>query len=204
MAGQKDQPSNHTRAATRTVEEAWKALPAAHRDLLAEVGASQWAIVEEPLGGPIHKLLLSAGLPGLSEHELGYFASAIAVWVADLRVMVINASHPLLDGLDEHAWTHAIASTAWHEWGHALSIARCTDEDISAGSRFLELAPTSVSRSIRSAGYRSSEYTHELVANMYALMIDWRRRGEPGRPPWLNQEIYELLARVTGWPEPGC
>jgi hypothetical protein len=89
--------------------------------------------------------------------------------------------------------------TAWHEWGHALSIVRCTADDLTSGARLLDLAPTGVSKYIRDAGYRSSEYTQELVAEIYAVLVERRRRKESGRPSWLHQEIFELVRRVTGW-----
>ena len=66
---------------------------------------------------------------------------------------------------------------AWHEWGHALSIGLCSAEDIAAGRRLLELAPEVIRESIRKGGYRSSQYTHELVANVYALLMIRRRQG---------------------------
>ena len=52
---------------------------------------------------------------------------------------------------------------------------------------------------IRKAGYRSTDYTHELVAEIYALLMARRRRKASGRPPWLNDEIYNLVKRLTGW-----
>jgi len=94
-----------------------------------------------------------------------------------------------------------MARTAWHEWGHALSIARCTTEDIANGARLLDLAPTAVSKSIREAGYRPYEYTHELVADVYSLLIARSRHKESRRPRWLHQEIYDLVKRVTAWPD---
>jgi hypothetical protein len=44
-------------------------------------------------------------------------------------------------------------------------------------------------------------YTHELVANVYALLMIRRWRNVLGRPEWLNEEIYNLVVRVTGWTE---
>jgi hypothetical protein len=88
---------------------------------------------------------------------------------------------------------------AWHEWGHALSIARCSDDDVRSGDRLLQLAPTTVAKVIRDAGYRHYEYTHELVANVYAALVERSQRKILGRPPWLHPEIYELVKRVTGW-----
>jgi hypothetical protein len=168
---------------------------------LEEVGASQWKVYEDLLGTPVHKLLRSAGLQGLHHESRGRLDSAVAVWVQDLRVVVVNACHPALADLDQKTYERVIARTAWHEWGHALSIVRCTSEDVAAGTRLLALAPTSVSKSIREAGYRRYEYTHELVAEIYALLIERRQQEEPGRPRWLNQEIYDLVKRVTAWPD---
>jgi hypothetical protein len=51
----------------------------------------------------------------------------------------------------------------------------------------------------RKAGYRSTDYTHELVAEIYALLVARRQRKASGRPSWLNDEIYNLVKRVTGW-----
>jgi hypothetical protein len=69
------------------------------------------------------------------------------------------------------------------------------------GSTLLDLAPTTVSDSIRGAGYRRYEYTHELVAQIYSLLIERRQRKESERPSWLNQELYDLVKRVTAWRE---
>ena len=113
----------HERA-SRIIETAWTDLPAGHRRLLEEVGASQWTIVEEALGAQVHKLLRSAGQNGLAQPFRDRLDSAFAVWVSDLHVVIVNACHPALMGLDEEAYERFIARTAWHEWGHALSIAR--------------------------------------------------------------------------------
>jgi hypothetical protein len=185
----------------RIVEMAWKDLPPDHRLLLEEVGASQWIVVEEALGSPIDGLLRSAGHRGLSEQSRLQTDAAIAVWVPDLRIVVFNARHLVLAGLSRRAYAQFLTQTAWHEWGHALSIARCTDDDVAAGPALLDLAPTSVSSSIRGAGYRRYEYTHELVAQIYSLLIERRQRKESERPSWLNQELYDLVMRVTAWTE---
>jgi hypothetical protein len=202
VAGRREQSKTlgHARA-VEIVEMAWADLPSEHRLLLEEVGASQWIIVEESLGLPVHKLLRSAGHPGLSEQSRLQIDAAVAVWVPNLQIVVFNARHPALAGLSRHASSRFLTRTAWHEWGHALSIARCTKKDLAAGRRLLDLAPTSVSKAIRDAGYRRYEYTHELVAEIYSLLIARHRRKESGRPQWLDQEIYDLVRRVTDWTE---
>jgi hypothetical protein len=180
---------------------AWAELPVDHRLLLEEVGASQWTVVDETLGSPVHKLLRSAGHRGLSEQSRLQTDAAIAVWAPHLRIVVLNARHPALTGLSRRASSQFLARTAWHEWGHALSIARCTKEDLTAGRLLLDLAPTAVSNRIRDAGYHRCEYTHELVAEIYSLLVARRQRKESGRPRWLNKEIDDLVRRATGWTE---
>jgi hypothetical protein len=85
--------------------------------------------------------------------------------------------------------------------GDALSLHRATNDDVEAGERLLELAPEGVAGIIRGAGYRSRELTHELVAETYALLMARRRRGQKGRPLWLNVEIWNLMKRVVEWDE---
>ena len=104
-----------------------------------------------------------------------------------------------LKGLDRPTLERVIARLAWHEWGHALSLDRCSPEDVAAGRGLLELAPEGVRENIRAAQYRPKQYTHEVVAEIYAMLIGRRRRDQVGRPQWLNDEIYELVMRVTGW-----
>jgi hypothetical protein len=180
---------------------AWKELPSDHRLLLEEVGASQWTVVDKLLGESVHKLLRSAGGKGLSETTRHRTDEAIAVWIPELQIVVFNSSHRVLVGLNKQAFERIMARTAWHEWGHALSIARCTKEDVDSGVRLLDLAPTSVSNLIRTAGYRPHEYAHELVADIYAMLIERRQHEESGRPSWLHKEIYDLVKRVTAWTE---
>lgn len=124
---------------------------------------------------------------------------ALGAWIPDLRIVVIDAGHEKHVGLDDATYEAVIARVAWHEWGHALSVVRATADDTSAGQRLLALAPTGVADLIRGAGYRHREYTHELAAEIYALLMARRRRGEVGKPSWLDQELYDLVRRLTGW-----
>lgn len=199
MAQPQDQTSSSLGHAAAIVGQAWIALPHEHRLLLQEVGASQWTVVEELLGTTIHKLLRSAGGTGLSFQARRDADRAIAVWLPTLRVVVLNTRHPTLAGLSAGAYAQALARTAWHEWGHALSMVRCTRDDVREGRRLLELSPTAVDNVVRGAGYRPHEYTHELVANIYAALVERKQHNGSGRPQWLHHEIYELVVRVTGW-----
>jgi hypothetical protein len=180
-----------------TVRSAWLTLPAEHRALLQAVGADQWRIVDEPLGAVASDLLRSAGSRALSKAEQANLNDAVGVWVPSLRVVLINESHQALLGLDAGSREAFVARIAWHEWGHALSVARCSPEDIADGARLLDLAPAGISASIRTANYRRSQYTHELIAEVYALLMARRLRGVYGQPPWLHSELQQLIARTT-------
>ncbi|HXB65278.1 MAG TPA: hypothetical protein VNV42_10425 [Solirubrobacteraceae bacterium] len=178
---------------------AWLSLPLAHRSLLEVVGASQWRAVAKPLGASVNSFLRSSGHPGLSRSGRASLDGAFGVWIEELRIVLINVAHPALAGLDAATYEAVVACVAWHEWRHALSLARCSSEDVAAGPRLLALAPEGVRETIRRAGYRRWEYTHELIAETYALLMARHRRNAFGRPSWLNNEIYNLMQRVTGW-----
>jgi hypothetical protein len=188
-----------TDRAERIVQMAWTSLPPRHRRLLESIGASQWKVGEEPLGEAVDGLLHSAGHRGLARSARVRLDRAIAVWIPDVRSVVVNVRHPALGGLDERAYEQLVTRTAWHEWGHALGMARCSADDVTAGARLLDLAPEGVATVIRRAGYLRSEYTHELVADTYALLMERRQLKALGRPPWLHEEIYSLIKRVTDW-----
>jgi hypothetical protein len=174
-------------------------LPSAHRNLLEAVGASQWQIANGPIGSAADEMLRSAGRPGLTPPVRAELDGALGAWVPGLRVLLINVGHPAIAGLDSQAHEAFVAHVAWHEWGHALSLARCSPDDLAAGDRLLALAPRGIREGIRGAGYRSKSYTHEVVAETYALLMARRVRGHRGKPTWLDEKIYNLLKRVTDW-----
>jgi hypothetical protein len=185
--------------AERVVRFAWLSLPPAHRALLEAIGASQWQVVDQPLGAAVDGFLRSAGHRALSVSAQRRLDYALGVWIQELRIILVHAGHVKLADLDKATYEAFIARTAWHEWGHALSVVRCSQDDIAAGRRLLALAPAGIREGIRGAGYRSNDYTHELVAETYALLMARRRRKASGRPQWLDDEIYNLVRRVTEW-----
>lgn len=124
---------------------------------------------------------------------------ALGVWIRELRIVVIDAGHEKLAGADDPTYEAMIARIAWYEWGHALSMARASEDDVNSGPRLIDLAPPGVAELIRRAGDREREYTHELVAEIYALLMARRRRGQTGKPSWLDQELFDLVRRTTGW-----
>lgn len=182
-----------------TVEKAWASLPVEHRRLLEAIGAQQYCVVYEPLGVAVDGFRRSAALLPLSDVAKRRLARAFGAWIRELKIVLINGSHPDLLSLDPAAAEAFVAHLAWHEWGHALSIERCSIDDVHRGRRLLELCPPGVREDIRAAGYGPTSYTHEIVAEIYALLMERRQRGETGQPPWLNGEIYALVQRVTGW-----
>jgi hypothetical protein len=108
---------------------------------------------------------------------------------------------PVLIGLDATSYEQMVVHTAWHQLGHALSLARAEPADIRDGRRLLDLAPDGVREFIRGGGYRPRNYVHELVAEIYGLLMLRRRHGDIGPPLWLDDEILELVRRVCGWTE---
>jgi hypothetical protein len=178
---------------------AWDSLPPADQHLLRAIGASQWDISDQPLGIAADAHLRSGGRPGLSLSERDGLNHALGVWVRDLKIVLINASHPKLAGLDDQSREAFLSRVAWHEWAHALSIVRCSPDDIAAGERLLELAPDGIRKRVRLAGYSRRELTFEVVAESYALLMVRRLAGRGGRPSWLHDDIYKLVTRVTQW-----
>lgn len=187
--------------AERIVALAWDDLPAAHRSLLEAIGADQYRVVGEPLGAFANRLAISAGDAEFSPTVRGQLDESLGIWVPSLRVMLVNAHHEKLDGLDDPSFEQMIAKIAWHEWAHALSLERATEDDIAAGEMLLDAAPAGISEPIRSANYAQDDLVHEVAAETYAFLMALRRRGFTGRPGFLPDEIYDLVRRVTGWTE---
>lgn len=180
------------------VRRAWRELPRRDRSLLEAISADQWQVCDRPLGTYTDELLRSANEGSLLEAEITRANDALALWIPDLRVMLINESHPAFDGLDGPTLTYDLSRVARHEWGHALSLDRAGREDVAAGERYVELLPEGLAKLVRQAGYRRREYTHEVVAEIYAILMIRRRQGKTERPPWLHPEVYELVRRVAG------
>lgn len=184
----------------RVVELAWQDLPRSQRVLLESIGASQCDVGNAPVGRRADELLVSAGhgkLPTAQSRELD---EALGAWITQLRLVLINAAHPAFAGLDDPSNEAALAHVAWHEWGHALSLDRADADDVSRGQELLELAPSGIAEGVRAGNYRRAEVTHELIAEIYAVLMARRRRGFGGQPPWLENDLWEIVVRTTGWP----
>jgi hypothetical protein len=184
-----------------TVQNAMASLPTSYRRLLEGVGAIEYEVVDRPIGEAVDHYRRSAGLPGLPQAEQKRLADAYGVWIKDLGVVLIRGDHPQLRGLAPAAVEQFISRVVWHEVGHALSVARCSWQDRRNGRRLLERCPDGIAEDIRSANYGVPSYTHEVVAEVFALLMERRQRGQGGKPGWLDPEIYDLICRVTGWTE---
>lgn len=187
------------RFATSVLGLAWADLPSRHRELLEAIGAECWDATARPLGTYADELLRSAGYPGLDPPARIGRDRARGLWIPELRVVLINAVHSDYEGLDRPSRENALARVAWHEWGHALSLHGATREDVAAGQKLLESLPSELADTIRLAGYLRREYTHEVVAEVYALLMVRRRKGVIGRPQWVSDQVDELIRRVVGW-----
>lgn len=185
--------------AKRVINRARVDLPRADRNLLEAIRAEGRDVTVGPLGIHSDELRRSAGYASFSRAELRRQDAAAGLWIPELRLILLNASHPSFQNLDESSLEWALARVAWHEWGHALAFHRATSGDVAKGSEMLAPAPPAMAENGRSADYGQREYTHEIVAEVYALLMIRRRRGVTGRPPWLAEKIYELVRRVVGW-----
>ena len=110
-------PGDAAADAVEIVQMAWDNLRSDHRSLLessrcVSIGKS----LSQPLGLAADAFLRSAGLPGLSRSARIARDPALAVWVGrELRIVLINESHPKLVGLEDSAREQFIAHLAWHE-----------------------------------------------------------------------------------------
>lgn len=181
------------------LRHAWDDLPATHRALLESIGAAGYAAVDGGLGSATNGMLISAGETQLSTESREDLDAAEGVWIPRLRIVLVNAVHRSLDGLDDSSLEAIVAYIAWHEWGHALSIERATRDDVRAGQRLLDKSPLAIATRIRASGYGLGDVTHEVIADVYALLMTRRRHGGEGKPDWLDEEIYELLERIVEW-----
>ncbi len=178
------------------IQLAWDTLPASHRRLLEQIGASRWEIVDRPLGQVTRELLPEPGRRAPSKAQTEADNKALGIWVSELRLVLINEVHPALLGADHATRERLLTWVAWHEWGHALSVASNAPHDPDEGARLLALAPTGIRERIRRANYPRREYIHELIAETYALLMRASVEGRPGQPPWLPNEIYQLMTRI--------
>jgi len=127
--------------ARQVMDRAWADLPPADRSLLEAIRAEQRDATVRPLGVYTDELRRSAGYASFPESERQRQDAAAGLWIPELRLVLLNAAHTSFQNLDQRSLEWALARVAWHEWGHALAFHRATNEDVSRGEDFLELAP---------------------------------------------------------------
>jgi hypothetical protein len=179
------------------VQLAWDVLPTSDQHLLEQIGASRWEIVAEPLGAAVDARLRSAGHDGCSPARIRADNAALGMWIRELRLVLISENHDALIDTDQSTREALLTWVAWHEWGHALSIESQSAHDPAEGDRLLALAPDGIRERVRRAHYPRREYIHELIAETYALLMREKVEGRSGRPSWLPNEIYHLMARLA-------
>jgi hypothetical protein len=151
------------------VRRARAQLPPAHRDLLDQLGVQETAIHPWPTG--VQDLYRSIGEAPPPTTAL---EGAAALWLDGIRTVAFNASllEAAVIGLSGDSRHALIASIAWHEYGHALSLTRSTYEQRDSAERFLGLLPERMRVAIDYPGtYRRSELFDEVIATIYAAMI---------------------------------
>jgi hypothetical protein len=105
-------------SAADIVRRAWQELPPGDRKLLEAIRADQWRLCGRALGTYADELLRSAGSSSLPAKEISRANDALALWIPDLRVVLINEAHSAFDGLDGPTLDYDLSRVAWHEWGH--------------------------------------------------------------------------------------
>jgi hypothetical protein len=179
--------------ADELVQYAWDVLPADDKRLLAECGAHEWKVVARDVADEAAELLCSAGYDLPTQAAAG----ALATWVPTLSLILVDERHPLIVTADPSTRQALLTWAAWHEWGHALSRRGLPMHDPGEGERLLRIAPEGIKERIRRAGYARSEFIHELSAETYAVLMRERAAGRPTPPPWLPDELCQLVMTIA-------
>jgi hypothetical protein len=183
------------------IRDARRRLPASHRALLEQIGV-QDAVID---GWP-------AGVQGLYQTlrerppTAEQLADAVAVWLPQRKVVAYNG--PLLThaigqvDLSPSTRQASIDNIAWHEYGHALSVARASREMKRDGPRLVELLPAGLRHAIDFPGtYGPRQVFDEVIANVYALMIGRAiQLNDYGVPSFLHPDVYDAFQAVVPWP----
>jgi phage tail protein X len=183
------------------IRTARRRLPTSHHALLEQIGVQDAVIDDWPAGVQGLYETLQESPPAITQ-----LADAVAVWLPQRRVVAYNG--PLLmHAIGDVELTPAtrqatIDNIAWHEYGHALSVTRASQEMRRDGPRLVELLPAGLRRAIDfPGGYRPREVFDEVIANVYALMIGRAiHLDDYGVPSFLNADVYDAFQAVVPWP----
>lgn len=184
------------------IGRARQALPGAHGALLEQIGVQDAVIDSWPAG--VQGLYETVGE---SPPSLAAIADAVAVWLPDRRVVAYNGPLLLLalSGINDSTRQAVINNIAWHEYGHALSVTRATDEMRQDGVRLLGLRPDGLRAAIDYPGtYRIRQVFDEVVANVYAMMVGRAvHQDDYSVPGFLDEAVYDAFIAVVPWPPDG-
>jgi hypothetical protein len=179
------------------VRNARRSLPRAHRALLEQLNVQEAAISDWPRGVMDMYRTLRETPP--TEAQLN---GAVAVWLHQRCTVAFNV--PLLGmatkGLDDDPRRSLLASIAWHEYGHALSITRSTLELRRDGPRLVDLLPAGLRRAVAADAYRRSQLFDEMIATLYAFLTGRIREHGYGAPDFLHPDVLAAFQEVIPWP----
>lgn len=183
------------------IRSARRRMPASHRALLEQIGVQDAVIDDWPSG--VQELYETLGETPPPIRQL---ADAVAVWLSGRRVVAYNGpllTHALGDPeLTPSTRQATVDNIAWHEYGHALSVTRATDEMKGDGPRLVELLPVGLRQAIDFPGsYGRRQVFDEVIASVYALML--RRAvqlSDYGVPSFLHGDVYAAFEAVIPWP----
>lgn len=184
------------------IRRARQLVPASHRALLEQIGVQDAVIDDWPAG--VQALYETLGEAPPAREAI---ADALAAWLPDRRVVAYNGVvlPRATAGVDDSTRQAVINNIAWHEYGHALSVARASPEMRQDGVRLLGLLPEGLKTTIDYPGsYRLRQVFDEVIANVYAMMVDRAvRSGDYGVPEFLHADVFGAFAVVVPWPPEG-
>lgn len=180
------------------VKLARQRLPSQHIAVLEALGVQEIVCASWP--GPVLDLYETVRLKAPSAAAL---RATTALWIPDVKTAAFNGPwlHAVTDELDEPSRRDLIASVAWHEYGHALSLALSTPEQRRRGAALLELAPAAVRRAVlQPPGYRPHEIFDEVIAGVYAMLVGGIHTRGYGVPEYLNEALFDEFKEIIPWP----
>ncbi len=173
-------------------------LPAGHRQLLNAIGVQEGLVQRWTDDVIAMYATLREPTPTVSSLN-----GAAAAWLHELRTVVFNAQlfDQVLHGLDAPSRDSFIRSVAWHEYGHALSVVRAGREQRQQGLQLLALLPEPMREAIDYPGrYRTSQVFDEIMATLYALLVDRVRISGYSPPDFLHPDVFAAFKEVYPWP----
>lgn len=181
------------------IRRARQLVPASHRGLLEQIRVQDAVIDDWPAGVQALYETLREAPPSLQA-----IGDAIAVWLPDRKVVAYNGPRLVLalSGVNDSTRQSVINNLAWHEYGHALSVERASDEMRNGGVQLLELLPEGLKAAIDYPGsYGLRQVFDEVIANVYAMMVGRAVHFDDYRvPAFLHTKVRDAFVAVVPWP----